>query len=97
VAVQITHAESPPLPCNIQKIYQIKSHAKKIIFKILFVFELKFFLSKPYFPKNLSLTRHSNPTAVLSLFFSSLRKRMHGDRGRYLVNLGEKCNLMIPW
>src|SRR6185369_13582035 len=25
------------------------------------------------------------------------RKKMHGDRGRYLVNLGEKCNLMIPW
>ena len=24
-------------------------------------------------------------------------KRMHGDRGRYLVNMGEKCNLMIPW
>ena len=24
-------------------------------------------------------------------------KRMHGDRGRYLVNVGEKCNLMIPW
>ena len=23
--------------------------------------------------------------------------RMHGDRGRYLVNVGEKCNLMIPW
>ena len=23
-------------------------------------------------------------------------KRMHGDRGRYLVNMGEKCNLMIP-
>src|SRR6185312_1915238 len=22
---------------------------------------------------------------------------MHGDRGRYLVNMGEKCNLMIPW
>ena len=20
-----------------------------------------------------------------------------GDRGRYLVNMGEKCNLMIPW
>ena len=24
-------------------------------------------------------------------------KRMHGDRGKYLVNVGEKCNLMIPW
>ena len=24
-------------------------------------------------------------------------KRMHGDRGRYLVNVGGKCNLMIPW
>ena len=24
-------------------------------------------------------------------------KRMHGDRGRYLVDMGEKCNLMIPW
>lgn len=24
-------------------------------------------------------------------------KRMHGDRGGYLVNVGEKCNLMIPW
>ena len=24
-------------------------------------------------------------------------KKMHGDRGRYLVNMGEKCNLMIPW
>ena len=24
-------------------------------------------------------------------------KRMHDDRGRYLVNMGEKCNLMIPW
>ena len=24
-------------------------------------------------------------------------KRMHGDRGMYLVNVGEKCNLMIPW
>ena len=24
-------------------------------------------------------------------------KRMHGDRGRYLVNVGEKCNFMIPW
>ena len=24
-------------------------------------------------------------------------KRMHGDRGRYLVNMGEKYNLMIPW
>ena len=24
-------------------------------------------------------------------------KRMHGDRGRYLVNVGEKCNLMITW
>ena len=24
-------------------------------------------------------------------------KRMHGDRGRYLVNMEEKCNLMIPW
>ena len=24
-------------------------------------------------------------------------KRMYGDRGRYLVNMGEKCNLMIPW
>ena len=24
-------------------------------------------------------------------------KRMHGDRGMYLVNMGEKCNLMIPW
>ena len=24
-------------------------------------------------------------------------KRMHGDRGRYLDNMGEKCNLMIPW
>ena len=24
-------------------------------------------------------------------------KKMHGDRGRYLVNVGEKCNLMIPW
>ena len=24
-------------------------------------------------------------------------KRMHGDKGRYLVNMGEKCNLIIPW
>ena len=24
-------------------------------------------------------------------------KRMHGDRGRYLVNMGEKYKLMIPW
>ena len=24
-------------------------------------------------------------------------KMMHDDRGRYLVNVGEKCNLMIPW
>jgi len=24
-------------------------------------------------------------------------KRMHGDRGRYLVNVGEKCNLVITW
>ena len=24
-------------------------------------------------------------------------KRMHGDRGKYLVNVGEKFNLMIPW
>ena len=24
-------------------------------------------------------------------------KRMHGDRGSYLVNVGKKCNLMIPW
>ena len=24
-------------------------------------------------------------------------KRMHGDWGRYLVNMGEKYNLMIPW
>jgi len=22
---------------------------------------------------------------------------MHGDKGKYLVNVGEKCNLMIPW
>ena len=21
---------------------------------------------------------------------------MHGDKGKYLVNVGEKCNLMIP-
>ena len=24
-------------------------------------------------------------------------KRMHGDGGKYLVNMGEKCNFMIPW
>ena len=24
-------------------------------------------------------------------------KRMHGDGGKYLVNMGEKCNLMNPW
>ena len=70
-----------PLPrpgCNIPKIYQIKSHAKKIIFKILFVVELNPSYPSPISPKPFPDPTPESDHCPVSLFL--LAPRASSDR-----------------